>query len=62
MKLKLTVKGKVLSSVPVDETLVNNEYYLKAFRRLLIMRHRQVLLQLNEKPTFSIESPEAKAN
>lgn len=62
MKLNLTVNGKLLSSVPVDEKLAQNEYYLKAFRRLLLMRHRKELMEQNRQPFFSLELPPAKAN
>lgn len=57
MKLNLTVNGKILSSVPVDENLASNEYYLKAFRRLLLMRHRKELLGQNTVANFSLEIP-----
>ena len=57
MKLKLTVNGKILSSVPVDEKLASNEYYLKAFRRLLLMRHRKELSGQNTVANFSLEIP-----
>jgi hypothetical protein len=62
MKLNLTVNGKLLSSVPVDETQAKNEYYLKAFRRLLLMRHRKELLEKNRQPFFYLELSPAKAN
>ncbi|HEV7333500.1 MAG TPA: hypothetical protein VGN63_20870 [Flavisolibacter sp.] len=62
MKLNLTVNGKLLSSVPLDESLATNEYYLKAFRRLLLMRHRKDLLKGNRQPNFYLEVPAAKAN
>lgn len=60
MKLNLTVNGKLLSSVPLDEKLAHNEYYLKAFRRLLLMRHRKELLALNADAAFSLEIPATK--
>jgi hypothetical protein len=62
MKLNLTVNGKLLSSVPVDEKLAKNDYYLKAFRRLLLMRHRKELQAQNRQPLFYLELSPAKAN
>lgn len=62
MKLTLTVNGKLLSSVPVDEKLAKNEYYLKAFRRLLLMRHHKELLSHDRQPLFYLELSPAKAN
>ena len=59
MKLQLTVNGKVLSSVPVDENLAGNEAYLKAVRRLLLMRHRKELQQDNQ-PHFLLEAAKPK--
>ena len=62
MKLNLAVNGKLLSSVPLDEKLATNEYYVKAFRRLLLMRHRKDLLQGNKQANFYLEVPATKAN
>lgn len=62
MKLTLTVNGKLLSSVPVDDKLAKNEYYLKAFRRLLLMRHRKELLAQDRQPFFYLELSPAKSN
>jgi ABC-type transporter MlaC component len=55
MKLKLTVEGKVLASVPLDATRASNEYYLKAFRRLLIIRYQNVLTAMQKEPVFCVE-------
>jgi hypothetical protein len=57
MKLNLTVNGKLISSVPVDASLIENENYLKAFRRLLMLRHRKLLMNLSSEPVFYLEVP-----
>jgi hypothetical protein len=57
MKLNLSVEGRILSSIPVDATKVESEYYLKAFRRLLTIRHHKTLAALNKKPVFFLEQP-----
>lgn len=55
MKLNLSVEGRVLSSVFVDASRAGDDYYLKAFRRLLTIRHRKKLAVLNKEPFFFIE-------
>ena len=55
MKLNLSVEGRVLASVAVEETKAANDYYLKAFRRLLTIRHYQKLARLKKEPTFFLE-------
>lgn len=56
MNLKLSVGGKVLASIPVDPAKCD-EYYLKAFRRLLIRRYRLPIAALKREPDFFIEAP-----
>lgn len=60
MKLNLTINGKIISSVPVDASLIENENYLKAFRRLLMLRHRKMLMNLSAEPVFCLEIPTPK--
>lgn len=55
MKLNLALNGRVLASVPVEAAAIENEYYLKAFRRLLTIRHHQTIITSKEKPSFFIE-------
>ena len=63
MKLNLSVDGRILASVAVDSTKAGNDYYLKAFRRLLVLRHHQKLITLNKEPFFVLEQPaETKKN
>jgi hypothetical protein len=57
MKLNLTVEGRILASIPVDATQAANEYYLKAFQRLLVLRHQKAINRLQKKPTFFLETP-----
>jgi hypothetical protein len=60
MKMNISVEGRILSSVSVDTSRVSDEYYLKAFRRLLTIRHHKKLATISEKPSFMIEhQPEA---
>ncbi|MDQ3279475.1 MAG: hypothetical protein M3Q06_14195 [Bacteroidota bacterium] len=54
MKLQLTVNGKILSSFPVNETMAGNDAYLKAIRRLLLLRHQKELQQ-HDQPNFILE-------
>lgn len=56
MKLHLTVDNRILASIPVEATGSVNDYYLKAFRRLLTIRHQKQLALLNKKPAFVLES------
>lgn len=56
MKLNLSVEGRILASIPVEEAKAHNEYYLKAFRRLLTIRHHQKLVILNKEPVFILEA------
>lgn len=55
MKLNLSVEGRILSSVTVDASRAADEYYLKAFRRMLTIRHYKKLAVLNKEPFFFIE-------
>lgn len=55
MKLNLSLSGKILSSVAIDPQNKNNDYYLKAFRRMLILRHRQSLAADQQPPVFCVE-------
>jgi len=55
MKLTLSVEGKVLASIPIESCKENNEYYLKAFRRLLVIRHQDKLRALKKEPFFYVE-------
>ena len=55
MKLYLSVEGRILASVPVEAAKAENEYYLKAFRRLLTIRHHKKLAILNKEPFFFLE-------
>ncbi len=56
MNLKLSVGGKVLASIPVDPSKCD-EYYLKAFRRQLIIRYRSSIVAHNSEPAFVMEEP-----
>ena len=56
MKLNLSVEGRILSSVYFDASRAGDEYYLKAFRRLLTMRHQKKLATLKKEPSFFIEA------
>lgn len=56
MNLKLSVGGKVLASIPVDPSKCD-EYYLKAFRRQLIIRYRSSIIAQNSEPDFVVEEP-----
>ena len=60
MKLNLTVSGKVLDSVNIPPAHVNDEYYLKAFRRLLILRHHQKISAQRQNLSFFIEQEPQK--
>lgn len=62
MKLNLSVEGRILASIPVEATKAHNEYYLKAFRRLLTIRHHQKLAVLNKEPIFFLEAGAEKAH
>lgn len=55
MKLNLTVSGKVLDSINIPPAHANDEYYLKAFRRLLILRHHEKVLAQRQNLSFFIE-------
>ena len=57
MKLTLSVEGRKLASVDLDASKAENDYYVKAFRRLLIIRHKKTLAALKKEPLFSIEIP-----
>jgi hypothetical protein len=57
MKLNLSVDGCILASIPIEAFSHQNDYYLKAFRRLLVIRHQQKLSSLNKEPVFFIEYP-----
>lgn len=57
MKLTLSVSGKILASTPIVPLAENNDYYLKAFRRLLILRHYKKLKTLKNEPQFFLEVP-----
>lgn len=56
MNLKLFVGEKVIASLPVDPSFATTEYHLKAFRRLLVMRHYKNLVALKKEPLFLLES------
>jgi hypothetical protein len=43
MKLNLSVADKVIASIPVAPFLAEDDEYLKALRRQLMIRHRQKL-------------------
>lgn len=60
MKLNLTVSGKVLDSVNVHPSQINDEYYLKAFRRLLILRHSQKVSAQPQNLSFFVEQEATK--
>lgn len=60
MKLNLSVEGQILASVPVEAANAQNEYYLKAFRRLLTIRHRKKLAILAKEPFFFLENDAEK--
>ena len=62
MKLTLTVDGRKLASVDLDAAKAENDYYVKAFRRLLIIRHKKTLAVLKKEPFFSIEKPVEKTH
>lgn len=55
MKLNLSIEGKILASTQVLPFAANNEYYLKAFRRLLVLRHHKKLQTVKNKPHFFVE-------
>jgi hypothetical protein len=55
MKLNLSVESRILASVPVEAAKAHNEYYLKAFRRLLTIRHHKKLVLLNKEPFFFLD-------
>jgi hypothetical protein len=55
MKLNLTVEGRVLASVPVDPSSASNDYYLKALRRLLLLRNGSSLGKLGSEPSFCLD-------
>lgn len=55
MKLTITVEGRILASVPLDATNAENEYYQKAFRRLLTIRSRKALNSLKKEPVFLLD-------
>jgi hypothetical protein len=55
MKLNIAVAGKVLASVPVDPTKGNDDYYLKAFRRMLVIRSYKKLKTAQAEPRFFLE-------
>lgn len=55
MKLNLSVEGRILASVYVEASKATNDYYLKAFRRLLTIRHQQKLMTLKKEPLFFLE-------
>ena len=57
MNLKLSVGGKVLASIPLDPNYCQNDYYLKAFRRQLIIRYRLSIAKLKRELEFIIEAP-----
>ncbi len=52
MKLNLTVDGRILASIPIEAFSHENDYYLKAFRRLMVIRHQQILSSLNQEQVF----------
>jgi hypothetical protein len=60
MKLNLSVEGRVLASIPVDASKAGDEYYLKAFRRLLVIRYHKDIARLNKVPIFFLELPVAE--
>ena len=60
MKLNLTVEGRILASIPLTASAIKDEYYLKAFRRLLTLRHQQKLAQLHKQAAFEVELPDDK--
>ena len=55
MKLNLSLEGKLLASVSVVPFAENNDYYLKAFRRLLVLRHEKKLRNTKKEPQFFVE-------
>jgi hypothetical protein len=55
MKMNLSVEGRILSSVYVDASRIDDENYLKAFRRLLTIRHQKKLLAIKKEPCFYLE-------
>lgn len=60
MKLNLTVSGKILASTSIDPNLITDVEYLKAVRRLLMLRYQKKLLNCHQAPAFSVEQPVAK--
>ena len=58
MKLNLALEGKLLASVSLVPFAENNEYYLKAFRRLLVLRNEKKLRGTKKTPQFFIENPD----
>ena len=55
MKLNLALAGKVLASVAVDPARCSDDYYLKAFRRMLIIRYHRKLKSASSSPQFVME-------
>lgn len=60
MKLNLTISGKIVASTPVAPFLATDNNYLKALRRLLVLRHGKALKSVSTVPNFFLEHPIAK--
>ncbi|HET7897280.1 MAG TPA: hypothetical protein VFL47_06415 [Flavisolibacter sp.] len=55
MRLKLTVAGKEIASVPLDASRINSHVYLQSKQRLLAMANLHWFHQLEEPPVYYIE-------
>ena len=55
MKLTLAIEGKILASIPIEPCKEQNDDYLKALRRLLLLRHQQKIKALKKEPIFSFD-------
>lgn len=61
MQLVLSIGGKVLDRVGLDNALYQDEDYLQSFTRLLLTKNELSILALKEAPVFYIEVP-SKSN
>ena len=56
MNLQLFLKGKLIASLPIDDSCMSDPLYISTLKKELEEQHKDLIEEPNSKHTFCIES------